>query len=108
MLLCGQSAVVRPGYVSAVVLGPDEQGLHEFGTLALRAGFPDLPNDPVEHILMVSEEGDHVGPIHHVLQEFDPVRSPVDQVAQQVQGVVFRKGDLLQHPQEQIISTVDI
>ena len=107
-LLRRQSAVVIPCNVSPVALGPDKQSFREFGMLIRRAVFPDLPNDPVKHVLMVSEKRNYVRPIHHVLQEFDPVRTPVDQIAQQVQRVVLRKGDLFQHPQEQIVSTMDI
>ena len=84
LLLRGQRTVTIPGHVSAVIADPIEKGIPNDGAFVQIDGFPNLPDDPVEHILVVPKEGDHVGPLHHVPDQLDPVRAAVSQAEKEI------------------------
>lgn len=57
---------------------------------------------------MVAEEGDDVRAHHHVHQHFDAVLPPVDDVAEDIEGIGLPQPDLLEHLQVGLIAAVDI
>lgn len=94
------------------------QGLERVQDRPSPVGYPDIPHivrpGPLprhggeQHVFMVPDQQDHVGAVHHVTQDVDAVWTPVDGVSNDVEHVVIRQADLVQHVQEPGVAGVHV
>ena len=60
------------------------------------------------HKFMVAQQHLHVGCAHDFLQDFHPMRSSVDHISQDIQGILRREVDFFQHCLPSVVLSVDI